>query len=63
MYWLKHVDNMNNFPKTDKSNCDFEDDEVFDDSSFLAKFDSTSFKETRFSEINDSFNKSGLNVR
>ncbi|KAL0882210.1 hypothetical protein ABMA27_000753 [Loxostege sticticalis] len=53
---------MNNFPKTDKSNCDFEDDEVFDDSSFLAKFDSTSFKETRFSEINDSFNKSGLNV-
>ncbi|XP_028172868.1 uncharacterized protein LOC114361855 [Ostrinia furnacalis] len=53
---------MNNLPKTNKSNCDFEDDEVFDDSSFLAKFDSTSVKESRFSEINDSHNKSDLNV-
>ncbi|RVE53179.1 hypothetical protein evm_002276 [Chilo suppressalis] len=47
-----------------KQECIFEEDEIFDDSTFLAKFDSASFKENKFSEnnLNVSFNKSDLNV-
>jgi hypothetical protein len=58
---------MNRLPFSNKSKADseFVEDEVFDDSSFLAKFEDTSFKETRVSKsiINDSINKSDLNVR
>lgn len=57
---------MSNLPSTNisKQNYDFEDDEVFDDSSFLAKFDTNSFKQSNFNDnFNDSINKSGLNVR
>lgn len=57
---------MNNFPSTSKKqNDEFEDDEIFEDSSLLADFDN-SFKQTsKFSEsnINDSVNRSALNVR
>ncbi|KAJ0178929.1 hypothetical protein K1T71_005704 [Dendrolimus kikuchii] len=42
----------------------FEDDEVFNDSSFLAKLDYSAFQKSNIfeSNLNDSANKSGLNV-
>lgn len=58
---------MSNNPSTSKEKIVFEDDEIFEDSSILANFDNSSFKDktTKFSEnnVNDSLNKSGLNVR
>lgn len=48
-----------------KQTSAFEDDELFDDSTFLANFDNTSFKQTKVfeSNVNDYFNTSALNVR
>lgn len=58
---------MNNLPSTSKSklNDGFEDDEIFEDSSLLANFDNSFIQRSKFSEsnLNDSRNKSGLNVR
>nr|XP_049694549.1 Fanconi anemia group M protein [Helicoverpa armigera] len=57
---------MSNIPSTSKSKQydGFEDDDLFDDSSLLANFDSTSIQRSKFSEsvINDSGNRSALNV-
>ncbi|PZC85522.1 hypothetical protein B5X24_HaOG216630 [Helicoverpa armigera] len=57
---------MSNIPSTSKSKQydGFEDDDLFDDSSLLAHFDSTSIQRSKFSEsvINDSGNRSALNV-
>uniref|UniRef100_A0A2H1W717 SFRICE_005638 n=1 Tax=Spodoptera frugiperda TaxID=7108 RepID=A0A2H1W717_SPOFR len=57
---------MNNLPSTSKSkqNDGFEDDEIFEDSSLLANFDTSFVQRSKFSEsnLNDSRNKSGLNV-
>ncbi|CAH0702783.1 unnamed protein product [Spodoptera exigua] len=57
---------MNNLPSTSKSkqNDGFEDDEIFEDSSLLADFDNSFVQRSKFSEsnLNDSRNKSGLNV-
>lgn len=43
----------------------FEDDEIFDDSTFLANFDNTSFRQKKVPESNvdNSLNTSTLNVR
>lgn len=58
---------MSNIPSTSKERIIFEDDEIFEDSSILANFNNSSFRDetSKFSEnnINDSINKSGLNVR
>lgn len=59
---------MNNLPSTSKSKQSdgFEDDEIFDDSTLLAHFNNSSFiQRSRFSEgnLNDSANRSALNVR
>lgn len=58
---------MNNFPSTSKSkqNDDFEDDEIFEDSTFLAEFNDSSKQISKFTQnyINTSLNKSALNVR
>ncbi|XP_022825021.1 Fanconi anemia group M protein [Spodoptera litura] len=57
---------MNNLPSTSKSkqNDGFEDDEIFEDSSLLADFDNSFVQRSKFSEsnLNDSRNKSGLNI-
>ncbi|XP_075971477.1 FA complementation group M [Anticarsia gemmatalis] len=57
---------MTNTPSSSKTkqNDEFEDDEVFDDSSLLANFDNTFKQTSRFSEshIEDSFNRTALNV-
>lgn len=58
---------MSNNPGTSKEKVVFEDDEIFEDSSILANFDNSSFRDktSKFFEnnVNDSLNKSGLNVR
>ncbi|XP_026755361.2 uncharacterized protein LOC113515378 isoform X2 [Galleria mellonella] len=57
---------MNNIPGTSKSIYNLDDeDEVFDDSSFLANFENSSFRENPkipIADGNNSLNKSGLNV-
>lgn len=58
---------MSNNPSTSKENVVFEDDEIFEDSSILANFDNSSFRDKTSkafeNNVNNSLNKSGLNVR
>lgn len=58
---------MNNLPTTSKSkqNDDFDEDDIFEDSTFLANFQDSSFKKTGNGQdnINNSLNASALNVR
>ncbi|XP_026321852.1 Fanconi anemia group M protein [Hyposmocoma kahamanoa] len=57
---------MSNNPSTSKENVVFEDDEIFEDSSILANFDNSSFRDKTSkafeNNVNNSLNKSGLNV-
>ncbi|KAJ2951902.1 hypothetical protein O0L34_g4153 [Tuta absoluta] len=57
---------MNNQPSTSKQNVSAHEDEVFEDSTILANFNNSSFREanSRISEnyMNRSLNKSGFNV-
>ncbi|KOB74089.1 Fanconi anemia complementation group M [Operophtera brumata] len=54
----------NKHTSTGEDGGTFEDDEIFDDSTFLANFGNTSFKQTNVfeSNVNDSLDTSALNV-